>query len=142
MNDDHKAEDGRSTLALTRRDGEAICIGPDVRVTYSVSSSGPRIMVEAPRDMPVMRESLLPDDPATRDREAAAAAEQGDPQYSGPISTLVLGVGGGERVYLGRPGLDFEVAISPRSADAARFAVTAPRELTILRDELAEDLAA
>ncbi|WP_018949023.1 carbon storage regulator [Thioalkalivibrio sp. ALMg11] len=141
MNDASKADDGRSTLALTRRPGEAICIGPDVRVTYSVGSSGPRIMVEAPRDMPVRRESLLPD-PATLEREAEEAAEQGDPEYIGPISTLVLGVGGGERVHLGRPGLDVELAISPRSADAARFAITAPRELTILRDELAEDLAA
>lgn len=142
MNDEHKAGDGRSTLALTRRDGEAICIGPGVRVTYSIDSSGPRIVIEAPRDMPVYRESLLPNDGASRDRDANVAADSGSPQYVGPIRTLVLGVGGGERIHLGRPGLDLELEVQPRSADAARFQVTAPRDVKILRDELAEDLVA
>ncbi|WP_018871394.1 carbon storage regulator [Thioalkalivibrio sp. ALgr3] len=138
----HEYDDGRSTLAITRRDGEGVWIGDDVYVLYE-SAPRPRIIVEAPRDMPVVRDSLLPADQAERDRAAVEAAEQGAPAYSGTVSSLVLGIGRrGLRVHIGRPGIDLTLDVQRHTGAAARFAVTAPRELTILRDELAEDLVA
>lgn len=50
-------------LILTRRIGETIHIGPDVTVTViEVMGGQVRIGIEAPRDMVILREELLPDD--------------------------------------------------------------------------------
>jgi carbon storage regulator len=63
-------------LVLTRREGESLCIGPDVRITVVALSSGHvRIGVEAPDDVFVYREEVLRKlEEANREAADAAAA--------------------------------------------------------------------
>lgn len=53
-------------LVLSRRAGEAIQVGPDVRVVLvEIDRNKVRIGIEAPRGVPIFREELLPlDQPA------------------------------------------------------------------------------
>ena len=56
-------------LVLTRRQGESVRIGPDVRVTVVASSGGQvRIAIDAPREIGIFREEIF-------DRVAAANVE-------------------------------------------------------------------
>lgn len=63
-------------LVLTRREGESLRIGPDVRITVVALSSGHvRIGVEAPDDVFVYREEVLRRlEDANREAARAAAA--------------------------------------------------------------------
>ena len=46
-------------LVLSRKAGERICIGEDISVTVvRISGGGVRIGIEAPKEMPVIREEL------------------------------------------------------------------------------------
>ena len=50
-------------LILTRRSGETILIGDDIEVTVMrVSGNQVRIGIEAPRDVPIVREELDQED--------------------------------------------------------------------------------
>lgn len=50
-------------LVLSRKVGERILVGNDVRITVvRVASGGVRIGVEAPNGMPVIREELICDE--------------------------------------------------------------------------------
>ena len=56
-------------LVLTRRQGESVRIGPDVRVTVVASSGGQvRIAIDAPQEVGIFREEIF-------ERVAAANAE-------------------------------------------------------------------
>lgn len=47
-------------LVLTRKEGERILIGDDVRITVvRVTGNQVRIGIEAPREMPVYREEIV-----------------------------------------------------------------------------------
>lgn len=47
-------------LVLARRDGEAIVIGDDIRITVDGTRAGAaRLVIEAPREVRMMREELL-----------------------------------------------------------------------------------
>ncbi len=52
-------------LALTRKDGEVIFIGPDICVVVKHATDGRvRVVIEAPRDVDIKRAELVPaDDP-------------------------------------------------------------------------------
>ena len=64
-------------LILRRKAGEALHIGDDIRITViSVDEGGARLAIEAPREIPVLREELLNAMDVNRD----AAEEQGRPE--------------------------------------------------------------
>ena len=64
-------------LILRRKAGEALHIGDDIRITViSVDESGARLAIEAPREIPVLREELLNAMDVNRD----AAEEQNRPE--------------------------------------------------------------
>ena len=136
--------DGRSSLILSRRAGEGIWIGPDVRVTYVPSGSSPRIAIEAPRDMPILRSTLLPGSSEGREGMVARTDEAatGTPRYTGEPGCLVLAMRPGVSAVIGRPGLDYEVSVQRVVRSTARIAVIAPPEVKILRDELADEFDA
>jgi carbon storage regulator len=53
-----------SRLVVTRRDGEAVLIGDEVIVTVvEVHGQAVRLLIEAPREMPVVRSELTGDKP-------------------------------------------------------------------------------
>ena len=61
-------------LVLTRRHGESVRIGPDVRVTVVSSTSGQvRIAIDAPEDVGILREEIF-ERVASANVEAAALA--------------------------------------------------------------------
>ena len=46
-------------LVLTRKKGETICIGDDIKVTVAkISGSWVKLGIDAPRDVPVHRENV------------------------------------------------------------------------------------
>lgn len=48
-------------LILTRRAGETICIGDDIRIVITgVSGNQVRIGIQAPKDVKILREELVP----------------------------------------------------------------------------------
>lgn len=50
-------------LVLTRKVGEVICIGSDIKITLIQTDRGKaRIGIDAPRNMTIVREELLQDD--------------------------------------------------------------------------------
>lgn len=62
-------------LVLTRRQGESIRIGSDVRVTIVASGGGQvRIAIDAPTDVGILREELF-EKVAAANLEAASATE-------------------------------------------------------------------
>lgn len=64
-------------LILRRKAGEALHIGDDIRITVvSVDEGGARLAIEAPREIPVLREELLNAMDVNRD----AAEEQNRPE--------------------------------------------------------------
>ena len=64
-------------LILRRKAGEALHIGDDIRITViSVDEGGARLAIEAPREIPVLREELLNAMDVNRD----AAEEQHRPE--------------------------------------------------------------
>ncbi|WP_019624330.1 carbon storage regulator [Thioalkalivibrio thiocyanoxidans] len=134
--------DGRTTLTLTRRAGEGFWIGPDVHVTYAPVGSSPRLGIEAPRDMPIVRASILSQSDQDGEAIAGGEAQAGPPCYTDCAGYLVLGMSRGESAVIGRPGLDYDVSVLRVSGGTARITVTAPAEVTILRDELVDDRAA
>ncbi len=61
-------------LVLTRRHGESVRIGPDVRVTVVSSTSGQvRIAIDAPENIGILREEIF-ERVASANVEAAAQA--------------------------------------------------------------------
>ncbi len=59
-------------LVLTRRQGESVRIGPDVRVTVVASTGGQvRIAIDAPEDVAIFREEIF-ERVATANVEAAS----------------------------------------------------------------------
>ncbi|HUG17421.1 MAG TPA: carbon storage regulator CsrA [Planctomycetaceae bacterium] len=53
-------------LVLSRRVGEGVCIGDNVKVTIvRIDGNQIRLMIDAPRSIPILREELLrtPDKP-------------------------------------------------------------------------------
>lgn len=70
-------------LVLTRRIGEAIIIGDDVRVIVLESRSGQvKLGIEAPRSLGVVREELRDVDTRNAVREAASSGHGRDEQRS------------------------------------------------------------
>ena len=68
-------------LVLTRRHGESVRIGPDVRVTVVASTGGQvRIAIDAPEDVGIFREEIF-------DRVASANVEA-----AGLTSGMVAGL--------------------------------------------------
>lgn len=64
-------------LILRRKAGEALQIGDNIRITVvGVDEGGARLAIEAPREIPVLREELLRAMDANRD----AAQEQAPPE--------------------------------------------------------------
>ncbi len=58
-------------LQLTRKPGESIVIGDDIRVqVIQIAGGGVRLGIDAPRSVPVYREEILD---AVREENAAAA---------------------------------------------------------------------
>jgi carbon storage regulator len=48
-------------LVLTRKPGEAFYVGPDIRIVFvRATGEGIRLAIEAPRDVLVLREELVP----------------------------------------------------------------------------------
>ncbi|HKK50730.1 MAG TPA: carbon storage regulator CsrA [Myxococcota bacterium] len=62
-------------LVLTRRQGESVRIGPDIRVTVVASSGGQvRVAIDAPADVGIFREEIF-ERVATANVEAASITE-------------------------------------------------------------------
>ena len=62
-------------LVLTRRHGESIRIGPDVRVTVVASTGGQvRIAIDAPEEVGIFREEIF-ESVASANVEAASVVE-------------------------------------------------------------------
>ena len=46
-------------LVITRKEGESILIGDDIEITISkISDGSPKIAINAPREMPILRKEL------------------------------------------------------------------------------------
>jgi carbon storage regulator len=58
-------------LVLTRRTGEAICIGDNIRITvYEIrGSSKVRLAIDAPKDLPVHRKEVYDDIEAGKEKK-------------------------------------------------------------------------
>jgi len=84
-------------LVLTRRHGESVRIGPDVRVTVVSSNGGQvRIAIDAPEEVGIFREEIF-ERVASANVEAASmspAILDGLPQSGGQVND---GVGGNDR---------------------------------------------
>ncbi len=64
-------------LVLSRKLGEKICIGENICITVVDIDRGKiRLGIEAPRDVPVFRQELLPLKPATSPASQASALSQ------------------------------------------------------------------
>lgn len=64
-------------LVLSRKVGERILLGDDIRITVvRVSGGGVRLGIEAPSDVAVVREEVLCDEPAV----TAPAASMSKPE--------------------------------------------------------------
>ncbi len=64
-------------LILRRKAGEALLIGEDVKITVlDVGEKGVRLAIDAPREIPILRQELLRAMDANRD----AANEQASPE--------------------------------------------------------------
>lgn len=92
------------------------------------AASGPRVEIEAPRELPAWREGLLQD-----------GVPRGGKLGSGGRGRLLIGVGRlGQRMVCGH---DQEIMIEARQVAGAgnqhKIAVTAPRDVPVRRDELA-----
>ena len=62
-------------LILRRRPGEAVWIGENVKVTIlTADDGGVRLAIEAPKEIPILREELLSAMEANQDAGASAAA--------------------------------------------------------------------
>ena len=71
-----RANASRLMLILTRKVGESLVIGDDVRVTIvGVKQSQVRIAVKAPREIPVHREEIYRRIKAEKAQEAQEAQE-------------------------------------------------------------------
>ena len=69
-----------SHLVLSVREGESVYIGDDIVITVvEVRGQTSRISFEAPREMPILRGSVME---RLRDREAELKAEYEDSQKS------------------------------------------------------------
>ncbi len=63
-------------LVLTRRQGESVRIGPDVRITVVASTGGQvRIAIDAPDDVGIFREELF-EKVASANVEAASQSQR------------------------------------------------------------------
>src|SRR5206468_3763622 len=61
------AREGRTMLVLSRKLGEKICIGENIRITVvDVERGKIRLGIEAPREIPIFRQELLT--PAANER--------------------------------------------------------------------------
>jgi carbon storage regulator len=64
-------------LVLSRKLGEKICIGENICITVVDIDRGKiRLGIEAPRDVPVFRQELLPLKPATTNAAPAPVISQ------------------------------------------------------------------
>ena len=64
-------------LILRRKAGEGLLIGSDIKVTVvAADEGGARLAIEAPKEIPVLREELL----SAMDVNRAAAEEQSKPE--------------------------------------------------------------
>jgi carbon storage regulator len=62
-------------LVLSRKLGEKICIGENICITVVDIDRGKiRLGIEAPREVPVFRQELLPNKPATSVAATSAGA--------------------------------------------------------------------
>ena len=69
QSDDNKirSQEGRTMLVLSRKIGEKIFIGDNICITVVDIDRGKiRLGIEAPRDVPIFRQELLPDDQQSR----------------------------------------------------------------------------
>jgi carbon storage regulator len=58
------------SLVLSRRIGESILIGENIRVVITaIAGNQVRIGIDAPKDVPILREELLPRDPTEGEGE-------------------------------------------------------------------------
>ncbi len=74
-------------LILSRRAGEAIRIGGDIRlVVIATDSGGVRIGIEAPSDVSILREELL--------LEVESENIRAQAEHTGPLRDLMGGDGG------------------------------------------------
>ena len=70
-------------LILTRKAGECITIGDDIRVfILEIKGRQVRIGIDAPRDVPVHREEIFR---LIRSREKALASEEIPPSHAEPF---------------------------------------------------------
>lgn len=82
-------------LVLTRRHGESVRIGPDVRVTVVASTGGQvRIAIDAPEEVGIFREEIF-------ERVASANVEAASMTTSmvsslGPMAAVEAGESGGD----------------------------------------------
>src|SRR5580692_5511671 len=73
-----RKQEGTAMLVLSRKLGERICIGDNICITVVDIDRGKiRLGIEAPREVPVFRQELLPADksPAALHPEPAATHE-------------------------------------------------------------------
>ena len=65
-------------LILRRKAGEALHIGDNIRITViGVDEGGARLAIEAPREIPVLREELVSAMDVNRDAAREQAAPEG-----------------------------------------------------------------
>ena len=84
-------------LVLTRRPGECVRIGPDVRVTVVASTAGQvRIAIDAPKEISIFREEIF-ERIASANVEAAGLIETVDPSLES-VSGPELAKSGGEMI--------------------------------------------
>ena len=64
-------------LILRRKAGEGLLIGDNIKITVvAADEGGARLAIDAPKDIPVLREELL----TAMDVNRAAAAEESQPE--------------------------------------------------------------
>ncbi len=120
-------------LVLSRRLRQSIMIGPNIVVTpIGIDQGKISIAIEAPREIPILREELL-GAPKNQSRVGTKRPASSPASPNGGVSKLVLSRKINESIVISD---DITVKVVEIRGDRVRLGIVAPKEVPIYREEI------